>query len=91
MGGWVGLLPFLGFLFLFLLLPTYGVVKKAFSDETGAFSTTALSDVLSTERQAFYGSLKVSFVTALLGVVFGTMLAYAAATAKRPRWLRSLV
>ncbi|HSH11419.1 MAG TPA: ABC transporter permease subunit, partial [Ilumatobacter sp.] len=90
-GPWLGLLPFLSFLFLFLLLPTYGVVKKAFSDETGAFSTSALTDVLSTERQAFYGSIKVSFVTALLGVVFGTMLAYAAATATRPKWLRSLV
>ncbi len=90
-GAWIGLLPFLGFLFLFLLLPTYGVVTKAFSDETGAFSTAAFNDVISTERQAFYGSLKVSFVTALLGVVFGTMLAYAAATAKRPKWLRSLV
>lgn len=90
-GPWLGLLPFLSFLFLFLLLPTYGVVKKAFSDETGAFSTSALTDVISTERQAFYGSLKVSFVTALLGVIFGTMLAYAAATATRPKWLRSLV
>ncbi len=90
-GPWIGLLPFFGFLFLFLLLPTYGVVKKAFIDEAGAFSTAAISDVLGTERQAFYGSLKLSFVTALLGVVFGTMLAYAAATAERPKWLRSLV
>ncbi len=90
-GPWLGLLPFFSFLFLFLLLPTYGVVKKAFSDETGAFSTSALTDVISTERQAFYGSLKVSFATALLGVIFGTMLAYAAATATRPKWLRSLV
>ncbi|MEO6571166.1 MAG: ABC transporter permease subunit [Ilumatobacteraceae bacterium] len=90
-GAWVGLLPFLTFLFLFLLLPTYGVVTKAFSDESGGFSTAAFSDVISTERQAFYGSPKVSFVTAFLGVVFGTMLAYAAATAVRPKWLRSLV
>lgn len=90
-GAWFGLLPFLTFLFLFLLLPTYGVVKKAFSDESGAFTTSALTDVISNERKAFYGSMKVSFVTALLGVVFGTMLAYAAATAKRPKWLRSLV
>ena len=30
-------------------------------------------------------------MTALLGVVFGTLLAYAAATATRPKWLRSLV
>ena len=35
--------------------------------------------------------MKLSFVSALLGVVFGTLIAYAAATATRPRWLRSLV
>ena len=90
-GAWMGLLPFLGFLFLFLLLPTYGVVTKAFSNESGGFTTSAISDVISNERKAFYGSMKVSFVTALLGVVLGTMLAYAAATATRPKWLRSLV
>jgi putative spermidine/putrescine transport system permease protein len=88
---WLGLLPFLGFLFLFLLLPTWGVIKKAFTNAQGGFSTAAMSDAFSNERQAFYGSLKVSFVSALLGVVFGTLIAYAAATATRPRWLRSLV
>ncbi len=88
---WFGLLPFFGFLFLFLLLPTWGVIKKAFTDAQGSFSTAAMSDAFNNERQAFYGSLKVSFVSALLGVVFGTLIAYAAATATRPRWLRSLV
>jgi putative spermidine/putrescine transport system permease protein len=92
LGPWIGLLPFLGFLFLFLLLPTWGVVTKAFSEEGGdGFSTGPLFDVLGDEKQAFWGSLKVSFVSALLGVLFGTMIAYAAATAARPRWLRSLV
>ncbi len=88
---WLGLLPFIGFLFLFLLLPTWGVIKKAFTDAQGGFSTAAMSDAFSNERQAFYGSMKLSFVSALLGVVFGTLIAYAAATATRPRWLRSLV
>jgi len=88
---WFGLLPFLAFLFLFLLLPTWGVVKKAFTNAQGEFSTAAMSDAFTGERQAFYGSLKVSFVSALLGVVFGTLIAYAAATATRPRWLRPLV
>ena len=88
---WFGLLPFIGFLFLFLLLPTWGVIKKAFTDAQGGFSTAAMSDAFTNERQAFYGSMKVSFVSALLGVVFGTLIAYAAATATRPRWLRSLV
>jgi putative spermidine/putrescine transport system permease protein len=88
---WLGLLPFLLFLGLFLLLPTYGVVRKAFIANDGTFTWTGLSDAISKESAAFKTSLKVSIVTALLGVVLGTLLAYAAATATRPKWLRSLV
>jgi len=89
---WVGLLPFFLFLFLFLLLPTWGVVKKAFTNlDGGGFSTTAMTDAFTDERQAFIGSLKLSFVSAALGVVFGVLIAYAAATAVRPRWLRAMV
>ena len=41
---WAGLLPFLLFLFFFLLLPTWGVVKKAFTDlDGGGFSTNAMA------------------------------------------------
>ncbi len=88
---WLGLLPFLLFLALFLLLPTYGVIRKAFIANDGSFTWTGMSDAISKERAAFTTSLKVSVVTALLGVIFGTLLAYAAATATRPKWLRSLV
>jgi len=89
---WVGLLPFLLFLFFFLLLPTWGVVKKAFTDlDDGGFSTNAMKETFDDERQAFYGSLKLSFVSAGLGVVIGVLIAYAAATATRPRWLRAMV
>ena len=87
-----GLLPFLAFLFLFLLLPTYGVVKKGFEGGGGGgFSPSTFFDVLSSESKAFRGSFKVSLITAALGVVIGTAVAYAAATAQRPKWLRSLV
>jgi putative spermidine/putrescine transport system permease protein len=88
---WLGLLPFFIFLALFLLLPTYGVIRKSFIANDGSFTWTGMSDAISKERAAFTTSLKVSIVTALLGVVFGTLLAYAAATATRPKWLRSLV
>ncbi len=88
---WLGLMPFLLFLFLFLLLPTYGVIRKAFIAKDHTFTWTGISDAITKERAAFSQSLKVSIVSALLGVVFGTLLAYAAATAKRPKWLRSLV
>jgi putative spermidine/putrescine transport system permease protein len=88
---WAGLLPFFAFLFLFLLLPAYGVVKKAFTDPSGGYTTSTFFNVIGDERQAFVGSFKVSFVTAALGVAIGTAVAYAAATATRPRWLRPLV
>jgi putative spermidine/putrescine transport system permease protein len=88
---WLGLLPFFLFLGLFLLLPTYGVIRKAFLSNEGNFTWTGMSDAFSKERAAFTTSLKVSIVTALLGVILGTLLAYAAATATRPKWLRSLV
>jgi putative spermidine/putrescine transport system permease protein len=88
---WFGLLPFFAFLALFLLLPTYGVIRKAFIANDGSFTWTGMSDAISQESAAFTTSLKLSFVTALLGVILGTLLAYAAATATRPKWLRSLV
>jgi len=88
---WIGLLPFLLFLFVFLLLPTYGVARKAFIGADHSFTWTGMSDAVTKERPAFVQSLKISLVSALLGVVFGTLLAYAAATATRPKWLRSLV
>ena len=88
---WWGLLPFGAFLFLFLLLPSWGIVQKAFTGDDAGFSTTTFFDAFSNERRAFWESTKVSFVTAALGVVFGTAIAYAAATATRPRWLRSVV
>jgi putative spermidine/putrescine transport system permease protein len=85
---WFGLVPFATFLFLFLLLPTYGIIERAF---TGDGSPSAFFQAFTDNRKAFWGSAKVSLVTAVLGVVLGTTIAYAAATATRPRWLRSVV
>jgi putative spermidine/putrescine transport system permease protein len=88
---WLGLVPFLAFLFIFLLLPSYGLVRKAFLDVHDHFTWTGLSDAVTKERPAFRQSIQLSLLTAFLGAIFGTLLAYAAATAKRPKWLRSLV
>ncbi|MEP6660301.1 MAG: ABC transporter permease subunit [Acidimicrobiales bacterium] len=88
---WLGLVPFLAFLLVFLLLPTYGFVRKAFLDVHDHFTWTGMSDAVSKNRTAFRQSIQLSVLTAFLGAVLGTLLAYAAATAKRPRWLRSLV
>jgi putative spermidine/putrescine transport system permease protein len=88
---WLGLVPFMLFLLLFLLLPAFGVIGKGFHDINGHWSLKPLSDVLSKEKTAFWNSCKISVVTAGLGAIIGTALAYAAVTATRPKWLRSLV
>ena len=88
---WLGLLPFIAFLTIFLLFPAFGVVRKAFVGADGGFSTEAMRKALTTDKKAFRQSIMLSFVTAVLGVALGTPLAYAAATAKRPKWLRTVV
>ncbi len=89
---WLGLLPFLAFLALFLLIPAASVFLKALFDQDGRFSLDALRDAFRGENlDAFAFSVKLSALSAAFGVVVGGLLAYAAAVAKRPKWLRSLV
>jgi putative spermidine/putrescine transport system permease protein len=88
---WLGLLPFFAFLFLFLIVPAISVFSNALRTEDG-FSLSAMKEAMSGQnRAAFWFSIRFSALSAAAGVVFGTLLAYAAATATRPRWLRTLV
>jgi putative spermidine/putrescine transport system permease protein len=50
-----------------------------------------MADALSDEQDAFWSSVRLSLISAALGAVIGTLLAYAAATARRPKWLRTVV
>jgi len=89
---WLGLLPFLTFLFLFLLVPAISVFYDALRDSAGNFSFESMREAFSGQNlEAFKFSVTFSALAAVVGVVLGTLLAYAAATATRPRWLRSLV
>jgi putative spermidine/putrescine transport system permease protein len=88
---WVGLLPFLAFVALFLLIPAISVFVNALRTESG-WSLSAMKEGMSGQNlDAFTFSITFSAGAALVGVLFGTLLAYAAATATRPRWLRNLV
>jgi putative spermidine/putrescine transport system permease protein len=88
---WLGLLPFLSFLVLFLLIPAVSVFINALRTEQG-WSLSALREGISGQNWvALKFSIGFSAGSAIVGVLFGTLLAYAAATATRPKWLRSLV
>ena len=69
---WLGLLPFVAFLFLFLIIPAISVFKKALQPAT-AFGLTAIVEAFKGQnRNAFWFSIKFSLVAACVGVVLGT-------------------
>ena len=79
--GWmdyVGLLPFAVFVALFLLWPTVLVVFGAFQDPEGGPTLANLVQASQgTYLQTFVTSTVLSAVTAVLGAVFGGLLAWA--------------
>lgn len=89
---WLGLAPFLAFLTLFLIVPAISIFIQALHDSDGSFGFSSLGEAFSGQnRSAFLFSIGFSAATAAVGVVIGALLAYAAATTQRPRWLRNLV
>ena len=78
---WIGTVPFLGYVGVFLLLPTAIVVYNALRTPTGAFTVAGLKVLgSSAARTYFVGSIELSAVSAVAGAVLGSVLAYAVAT-----------
>lgn len=72
----LALLPFLGFLTIFLLIPTVTVVVGAFQ-EGGEFSTANIEALFSEAAlRTLWNSVLLSASTAIVGAVFGSLLAY---------------
>jgi len=87
---WVGILPFVAFALLFLILPTMKIVIGAFQAPDGSFTLQNLID-LNTDsiRSAYWTSIKLSVITALLGCVVGFAMASAVVFGGLPRQVRS--
>lgn len=92
-GAALGLLPFLGYLLVFLGGPLYFVISGALSDAQGRPTLANLVASVSAPqyRAAFLSSMLVSAVTALIGAVFGAFLAQAVLTARPDSPLRRIV
>ena len=63
----------------------------AFKGDHGGYTFANVSAVVHTKnlRSAYEGSIRLSLETAILGAVFGLLLAYAAIREGTPRWIRS--
>jgi putative spermidine/putrescine transport system permease protein len=78
---WVGAVPFLAYVGIFLLLPTVVVVVGAFAKHGGG-ATLSNIDLMRQDYivQSFKNSVVLSVVSAVIGAVVGGVLAYAIAT-----------
>jgi putative spermidine/putrescine transport system permease protein len=75
---WLGLLPFLIFAAAFLIIPTFYLVNGSFHTQGGEFTLQNYSDLSQPMiLEAFRASIEISLVTAVIGGVFGFLLAYA--------------
>ena len=88
----VGLLPFLVYLLVFLLVPTITVAVGAFQDDAGGFTMAKIQGLWSdTALHALRQSLVLSFASAAVGAVLGALLAYLVVTAPPTSVMRRTV
>jgi putative spermidine/putrescine transport system permease protein len=77
---WVGAVPFLAYVAIFLFLPTVIIIGGAFANDSGFtlqnFANLSRPDVVA----SIYGSIILSAVTAIGGAILGALLTYAIAT-----------
>jgi putative spermidine/putrescine transport system permease protein len=86
---WIGTVPFLGYVAVFLLFPTGVVVYNALRTPAGGFTLAGLRALgSSTARTAFVGSVELSAATAIIGALLGAVLAYAVASGNPDGGLR---
>jgi putative spermidine/putrescine transport system permease protein len=86
---WLGLLPFLGFVALFLVLPVLYLARGAFQDGDGQLTLAnfaALGDPQIVT--SFWLTIRLSLVSAGMGAVAGLLLAYAVILGGLPGWVR---
>ena len=88
----LGALPFLIFAAMFLVIPTSYLAVGSFQDKAGQFTTQNYADLSKPIIINAYGaSLEISLITAILGAVFGFLLAYAVISGGLPSPVRSVI
>jgi putative spermidine/putrescine transport system permease protein len=88
----LGAVPFFAFVTVFLAIPTLVVAIGAFSGDDGRPTLANLTALRNRYiLDAFGRSILLSAVTAIIGAVFGALLAYALVTAREGSLLRRVV
>ena len=78
---WLGTVPFLAYVGIFLLLPTGIVLVNAFRTPAGGLNAGSLKLLFSSAvRSYFVGSFELCLISSAAGAIFGAVLAYAIAS-----------
>jgi putative spermidine/putrescine transport system permease protein len=89
---WIGILPFLLFIIVFLIFPSLNLFIGAFQDARGNFTLANISGMFSPYvAKSYLISLQVSLITSLVGGIFGFFVAYAITIGKSPRWMGAIL
>jgi putative spermidine/putrescine transport system permease protein len=86
---WLGILPFLVFALMFLVLPTAYLMVGAFQNEAGDFTFANIQGLFEPNvLSAYWISIRVSLASAVGGGLLGFLLAWAAIQGKLPPWIK---
>ncbi|APH73773.1 ABC transporter permease [Aquibium oceanicum] len=87
---WVGIVPFVVFALLFLVLPTLQIVTGAFRNTSGGFTLDNIANLFTPSIMAAYWiSIRISVASAFLGCLIGFLLAWAMVLGGLPKGVRS--
>jgi putative spermidine/putrescine transport system permease protein len=88
---WLGVLPFTIFVGAFLLWPSFSVFRSALQPVEGSTKPAMLEAISGQYLSSILFSMRMSAITATLGMVIGTLVAIAIVSLDRMRGLRNLM
>jgi putative spermidine/putrescine transport system permease protein len=90
---WLGMLPFILFGLLLLILPSLSIFLRSFESPEGGFTFNNILEIFRRTDllNAYKNSLIISLLTAVVGALWGFLIAYAVTSGGMPRQIRSFV
>ncbi|KQS97841.1 MULTISPECIES: ABC transporter permease [unclassified Rhizobium] len=87
---WIGIMPFVIFVTMFLILPTMNIIVGAFQTSDGSFTLQNIIDLQNgTIPSSYWISVKISVASAALGCLIGFAMAAAVVFGAVPAWVKS--
>ncbi len=89
---WFGILPLLLFCLIFEIVPVFFLVEGSLSNKLGEFTLENYRSIGSPlYYRSFWNSIRLSAITAFLGMVFGLMIGYAIFRMRSQRFRETLI